>query len=146
MVIVVALYQLARAGFLAYVFAQCWEAQGTGIPPFGEVEMHNPAFDAPFFFVYAALAVFSVIVAIGLASLGNWARLGSTVVLASMLLYWFIEQIIGYRFLAFPVETSKILAVFFMEALAIGVLYLAPESKLAFAPPVKAIKPAAPRR
>jgi hypothetical protein len=134
LVVLVILYQLAKAVFFGWVFWQCWAAQGSGVPPFGEADAHNPFFEAPLFFVFAALGVFQFVVGMGLLSLGNWARACATLPLISVLPWWILERVMGYTWLAFPVEFSAMLAVCAAEAIALAILYGTAESRAAFAP------------
>lgn len=133
LVALVALYQLTKAGFFAWVFWQCWQAQGSGIPPFGEVEAHNPIFETPNFFLFALLVVFHLALSFGLLALGNWARVGCAFLLFSTIPWWFLENIAAYRSLSLPVDTSAILAAFALEAIAITIVYVTPGAREAFA-------------
>lgn len=134
LVVLVMLYQLAKAGFFGWVFWQCWQAQGTGIPPFGEVEAHNPVFEAPLFFLFALIAALHLVLAFGLLALGRWARAFSTFPLIGAALWWFLQNVAGYRSLSLPVDGSVILAAFAAELLALAILYVTPEARAAFAP------------
>jgi hypothetical protein len=134
-VIAVALYQLAKVAFFAWVFAQCWEARGTGIPPFGDVAAHNPMFETPLFLLFAVLAVCHLVLAVGLSSLGAWARTCSWLLLFTGVLYWFFGHVFGYTTLLIPVENSKILSAVFLEVLAMAILYVPAQVREAFVPP-----------
>jgi hypothetical protein len=132
-VIAVALYELAKAGFLAWVFWQCWEVAGSGIPPFGEVEAHSQLFAAPYFLFFALLAVFHVVVTFGLFALGNWARAACTLPLVAAIPWWVMEHVFGYSSLMLPVDTSMILAAIALEVVAVAILYTSPGVRQAFA-------------
>lgn len=134
LVVLVVLYQLAKAVFFGWVFWQCWLAQGSSAPPFGEVDAHNPFFQSPLFLVFAVIGLFHAAVGVGLLSLGNWARVCSVLPLISLLPWWTLEHLMGVTALAFPVELSRILAVIAAELIAIAILYITPEAREAFAP------------
>lgn len=134
LVVLVLLYQLAKVAFFGWVFWQCWQAQGSGIPPFGEVENHNPVFDAPYFLVFPLCAVFHLILVVGLLALGRWARAFAVIPLIGAAFWWFLENSLGYYSLRLPVDTSAILAVLAAEILAIVILYATAEAREAFAP------------
>ena len=132
-VVLVTLYQLAKVGFLGYVFLQCLQAQGSGIPPFGEVDAHNPLFESPYFFLFALLAIYYLVVAFGLFALQNWARLCSTLLLVSAVLWW-VLRLTGYQALVLPVEFSTVLSALALEVIAVAILYVTPQAREAFAP------------
>jgi hypothetical protein len=132
LVVPVALYQLAKAGFFAYVFLQCWDGRASVAPPFGEV--YDPLFKAPYFFLFPALGVYHFVLAIGLLCLGNWARACSMLLLLSTVGWWFLDQFSGHRSLLFPIEPSTMISAFAAEAIAIGILYVTPQAREAFAP------------
>jgi len=134
LVVLVILYQLAKAGFFGWVFWLCWQAQGSGIPPFGDVEAHNPLFEAPLFFLLPLLGASQLIVGFGLLALGRWARTCSTLLLICAILGWFLEHVFGFSALQLPVNSSMILAAIAAELLAITILYGTAESRHAFAP------------
>ena len=130
LVVLVALYQLAKAVVFAYVFWKCWQAQGSDVPAFGDFP--NPSFEAPFFFFFSLLAVFHLVLALGLWGVHNWARACSTLLLVSVLPVWFLERLVGHRSLMFPLEPSTMVSAFVLEAVAIAILYVTPEAREAF--------------
>jgi hypothetical protein len=132
LVVLVVLYQLAKAGFFAYVFLQCWDARESVAPPFGEV--YDPLFKTPDFFLFLALAVYSFVLAIGLLCLGDWARACSLFLLLPSAGWWFLEQMSGHRSLLSPLDPSTMISAFAAEAIAIGILYVTPQAREAFAP------------
>jgi len=132
-VVAVLFYQLAKVGFFGYVFLQCLQAQGSGIPPYGEVEVHNPLFESPYFFLFALLAIYHLVVTFGLLALQRWARAGSALLLVSAVLWW-VLQVAGYRFLVLPVETSTVLSALAVELIAVAILFITPQAREAFAP------------
>jgi hypothetical protein len=132
LVVLVALYQLAKAGFFAYVFMQCWDARASVAPAFGEV--YDPLFKAPYFFLFPALGVYHFVLAIGLICMGNWARACSMLLLLATVGWWLLEQMSGHRSLLFPIEPSTMISAFAAEAVAIAILYVTPQAREAFAP------------
>jgi hypothetical protein len=132
LVVLVALYELAKVGFFVWVFLKCWDAQGSEFPAFGDV--HNPLFEPPYFFFFPLLALFHVVLAVGLLCLQNWARAASALLLIFTIPWWLLETGGGHTSLLFPVEPSTMLAAFGAEAVAIGILYVTEEAKAAFSP------------
>jgi hypothetical protein len=132
LVALVALYQVAKAGFFSWVFLQCWQARGGQFPPFGDVR--NPLFESPYFLVFPALALFCVVLALGLLALQNWARAASALLLIVTVPWWLLETSGGHASMLFPVEPSTMLAAFGAEAVAVGILYITQEAKEAFSP------------
>ena len=133
-VVVVVLYQLAKVGFFVWVFWQCWQAQGSGIPPFGEVDAHNPLFEAPYFLLFAILAVYYLLVVFGLFALQNWARAGSAMLLVGSVIWWILKRVAGYPMPAVPVEVSTVLSALALEAVAVALLYVTTQAREAFVP------------
>jgi len=133
LVVLVILYQLAKAGFFGWVFWQCWQAQGSGIPPFGDVEIHNPLFEVPFFFLLPLLGASQLVIAFGLLALGRWARACTTFLLICAFVWWFLVHFFGFSSLQLPENSSVILAAIAAELLAITILYGTAESREAFA-------------
>lgn len=136
LVVVVALYQLAKTGFFLYVFWQCWQARGTDIPPFGDIR-NNPLYEAPGFFLFPLLAGLYFVLAVGLICLGRWARVCLTLVLALVLALWLLHWMSGQSSFLFPLEPSMMISAFAVEAIAIAILYVTPQAKVAFAPATK---------
>jgi len=132
LVVLVALYQLAKAGFFGWVFLKCWDAQGGQFPPFGDVR--NPLFESPYFFLYPLLGLFCVVLAFGLLALQNWARAASALLLIIAVPWWLLQTSGGHTSMLFPVEPSTMLAAFAAEAVAVGILYITQEAKEAFLP------------
>lgn len=132
LVILVALYQLAKAGLFLYVFMQCWDARGSEVPPFGEV--YDPLFKSPYFFLFPLLTAYHLVLTIGLVCLGNWARALSMLLLLSTVGVFFLERLSGHRSLLFPIEPSTMISAFAAEAVAIAILYVTPQAREAFAP------------
>lgn len=133
-VALVALYELAKVGFFAYIFLQCLQAQGSGIPPYGEVDAHNPLFEAPFSFLFAILAVYHLVLVPGLFAMKRWARAGSNLIVAGSILWWILKHVAGYQILTIPVELSTVLSALTLEAIAVGILYITPQAREGFAP------------
>lgn len=134
MVALVALYELAKVGFFGYVFVQCLQAQGSGLPPYGDVDAHNPLFESPVFFVFAVLAVYHLALVLGLFTLRNWARAGSTFVLVCAGLWWILQNVAGYKALAIPVDSPTLVSALALEVVAVATLYVTPQARDAFAP------------
>jgi hypothetical protein len=131
-VVLAALYQLAKAGFLLYVFWQCWLAKDTEIPPFGDVR--NPLFKAPDFYAFPLLAAVLFVLALGLICLGRWARVCVTLLFLAALGLWLLNLRAGQGSLLFPLEPATMLSAFAADALAIGLLYGTAQARNAFAP------------
>jgi hypothetical protein len=134
-VVMVAFYQLAKAGFLLYVFWQCWQARGTDIPPFGDER--NPLYKAPGFFLFPLAAGVQFVLTVGLVCLGNWARVCLTLLLALTLAVWLLHLMSGQSSFLFPLDPSTMVSAFSAEAIAIAILYVTPQARAAFAPTAK---------
>lgn len=129
----VALYQLAKGGFFIYVFLQCWQLQGSDMPPFGG-DVHNPLFKSPYMFLFPLLAVFQLMTCLGLFFRADWARVFCLFLPVGTIPLWFLEWLVGYRSLLFPVAPSTMVTFFALELIAIALLYGTPQAKEAFAP------------
>ena len=117
-----AIYQVAKAGFLFLIFMQIW-AKHEAESSVGNTT-YDPLFSEPGFFLFPLVALMFLLIAWGIWKAQEWARVCTIVLLATLCVFWWRW---GAQDVLIPwiyKEPNFVTAVLLIELTSIAALYL----------------------